>query len=452
MATLAIRKWTVMVYLAGDNNLDSAGVVDLKEMKEVGSTDQVAVIAQFDRSGKTRATKRYALKKGGTLAKDEVQSLGETDMGDPRVLQSFLEWGIQKYPAQHFLVVLWNHGAGWDDEDIYRAARRTAKLAITRRHHALGTSGGRARAVSIRQLRVVGTNRFRRALFATTIHAAVEPGLRARAIAFDDASKDFLDNLETKKVFAAIRKKLKRKVDILGMDACLMSMAEVGFQVRDSVAFTVGSEEVEPSDGWPYHKVLARLAKKPGMTPKELARTIAAEYVASYGANEDVTQSACDLGKCDLLGGAIDDLGKALKSHLDDAGVRAAVIQSRVQVQSYDVPDYVDLYNFCELVDTSCDESEVREACHGVMSALDEGGYVVESGFKGAKVEHSNGCSIYFPQKTISPLYATLDFTRRTAWDEFLAEYLSHTRQRTRTPDRGITHARPVALAARKPR
>jgi hypothetical protein len=30
------KRWTVMVYLAGDNNLDSAGVGDLKEMKKVG--------------------------------------------------------------------------------------------------------------------------------------------------------------------------------------------------------------------------------------------------------------------------------------------------------------------------------------------------------------------------------------------------------------------------------
>jgi len=31
------KSWTVMVYLAGDNNLDSAGVTDLNEMKRIGS-------------------------------------------------------------------------------------------------------------------------------------------------------------------------------------------------------------------------------------------------------------------------------------------------------------------------------------------------------------------------------------------------------------------------------
>ena len=52
--TVAKKNWTIMVYLAGDNNLDSAGAVDLKEMKQVGSNDQINVLAQFDRAGTIR--------------------------------------------------------------------------------------------------------------------------------------------------------------------------------------------------------------------------------------------------------------------------------------------------------------------------------------------------------------------------------------------------------------
>ena len=43
------KSWTFMVYMAGDNNLDPEGVQDLQEMKKVGSTAEVNVIAQFDR-------------------------------------------------------------------------------------------------------------------------------------------------------------------------------------------------------------------------------------------------------------------------------------------------------------------------------------------------------------------------------------------------------------------
>ena len=47
------------------------------------------------------------------------------------------------------------------------------------------------------------------------------------ALAYDDSARDF-DNLELAKVLAAVKAKLKRKVDLLGFDACLMNMLEIG--------------------------------------------------------------------------------------------------------------------------------------------------------------------------------------------------------------------------------
>ena len=137
------KQWTVMVYLAGDNNLDGAGAIDLGEMKAVGSTAGINVVAQFDRSGKTRETKRYFLRKGGSLAKDAVAGLGETNAGDPDVLASFVDWGTKNYPARHYALVVWNHGNGWDDEDVYRVARKRLKLTVTRRGKAFGGGGGK---------------------------------------------------------------------------------------------------------------------------------------------------------------------------------------------------------------------------------------------------------------------------------------------------------------------
>ena len=144
----ANKSWTVMVYLAGDNDLDSAGVVDLDEMKQVGSGDQLNIVAQFDRAGKSSATKRYLLRKGTTLAKDVVATLGETNMGDPEVLQDFLAWGAKNYPAEHYLVVIWNHGAGWDDENIYRSVKRGLKRNVAYKKKPVGeTVRGAAGAI-----------------------------------------------------------------------------------------------------------------------------------------------------------------------------------------------------------------------------------------------------------------------------------------------------------------
>ena len=41
------KKWTVMVWMAGDNNLQDAGEQDLREMKKVGSTNDIDVVADL---------------------------------------------------------------------------------------------------------------------------------------------------------------------------------------------------------------------------------------------------------------------------------------------------------------------------------------------------------------------------------------------------------------------
>lgn len=426
MPKVTEKEWTVMVYLAGDNNLDSAGVIDLKEMKKVGSTEQINVIAQFDREGKGIATNRYYIRKGGTLAKDVVGSLGETNMGNPRVLEDFIKWGIKNYPAEHYLVVVWNHGNGWNDENVYRVARNMMKLNIKRRGEVvLPAKGAQKDSVSIRRIRAIGGKKFRHALFHTSIMKAIT----IRGIAYDDDAQDFLDNIEMKRLLASTKKILKRKIDILGMDACMMSMAEVVYQLRDSVSLTVGSEEVEPGDGWPYDRILAKLAKKPAMTPNELATTIVNEYVASYPANSGVTQSACDLSKAGLLASAVDQLADVLNSHLSDAAVRATVIECRLQTQAYDTPDYIDLYDFCNLLESKTGFDDIRAACSAVKNMIQRDGVVIRSGYKGKNVKHSNGLSIYFPQKSLSSLYATLDFTKKTSWGKFLERCISYTRR-----------------------
>jgi hypothetical protein len=438
------KQWTVMVYLAGDNNLDAAALADLAEMKKVGSTAEVDVVAELDRQGGGVGTKRYHLQKGTPLTKDAVEDLGETDTGDPAVLKSFIQWGIQNYPAEKYMVVLWNHGAGWDDTDIYRTARSGMGLGIRRRDQvvAKGDNGGE---ISVRRVRTVADKPLRRALFKTTIEAAIRPGPQPRAIAFDDTSKDFLDNIETKKVLSAVTKKLGRPIDILGMDACLMSMAEVAYQIRDSVRVTVGSEEVEPGDGWPYDKILKELAAKPEMTAEELGVVIVKKYLASYDAESNVTQAACDLSKCDRLAGTMDRLAEALTPGFSDPAIRAAIFESRDQAQSYEVEDYIDLYNFCDLLQQKVGSGAVQKAANDVMDAVRAPGYVLDSGYKGSSMQHSYGVSVYFPRKEISPLYATLDLTKEIAWEGLLKKYSEEKRQ----PDRG---AAPRPRGPRSPR
>jgi hypothetical protein len=419
MKKTVAKEWTFMVYLAGDNNLDGAGVADLEEMKEVGSTEQVNIIAQFDRQGDEQETRRYYLTKKGSLEQNAVgDGLGETNMGDPNILQSFLLWGIEKYPANHYVVVLWNHGNGWNDEDIYRAARKL-NIGIHRKKRVIAAAGeDTGKSMSVRRMRVMTGQKFRRALFRTS----VEAGIKNRGIAYDDNARDFLDNLELKSVLASIAGTLGRKIDVLGMDACLMSMAEVGFQFRDTVSVTVGSEQTEPGDGWPYDRILAKLINQPAMTPEELSKIIVDEYLDSYDSNSGVTQSACALNMCGQLAAAVDKLSKCLISGLSNTACRSEIVETVLQVQRYEVRDYIDLNDFCDLLIVNCGTPDIRTAADDVIKAT-KSQYVLSSGYKGSEMSHSSGVSIYFPEDKISNLYSTLDFSQTTSWPKFLEEY-----------------------------
>ena len=98
-------KWTFMVFMAGDNNLDAAALRDITEMAQAGSTAEVNIIAQLDRAGAT-PTRRFKITKGGGYKKDVIAELGETNTGDPAVLADFLKWAVKDYPAEHYFLSL----------------------------------------------------------------------------------------------------------------------------------------------------------------------------------------------------------------------------------------------------------------------------------------------------------------------------------------------------------
>ena len=407
MPTAKTKKpWTFMVYMAGDNNLDPDGVQDLKEMKRVGSTDKVNVIAQFDRAT-GHVAKRYLLRKGGQVSKDAVASLGRINAGDPKRLMDFIKWGVRNYPAHHYVLVLWNHGQGWDDTDVYADERH-------------------------RSLRRLASGPIRHAFFHTPVRRALMRATRdeqVRAILLDDDAKDFLDNAEMKGVLAETKKLLKRKVDIVGMDACLMSMVEVGYQICESTDYTVGSEETAPLEGWPYDTILASLVKTPSMTPCDLSTLIVNRYLDSYQPADGVTYSACDLSKADALAAAVTALASALQAGLSDRAERQRLLSVRNQVQYYAVEDNIDLVDFCSLLATSGAGSAIVTACQDVIKAT-KSSYVVAQGFKGEGMKNSHGVAIYFPTQAVSPLYAGLDFSKKTGWDAFLKAYLAAVRSR----------------------
>lgn len=391
------KPWTVLVWIAGDNNLDEYGLKDIVEMKEVGSSDQLDILVQLDRAGDV-GTRRYHLKADTSLDDDLVEDLGETNTGDPAVATAFFVWGMKQCPSEKVLAVLWNHGSGIDEADIYR--------------------GAGSRGIAHR----MAAGPLRRALFSTTVDAARS----SRAIAFDDDARDFLDNKELRGVLEDVTKAAGRSIDVLGFDACLMNMLEIAFELRTFVGHMVGSEQTEPGNGWPYDRVLRFLADRPDASPGELAKATVERYLASYrGGGEDVTLSALDLAHVETASGAVDRLAKQLiVAVASDAGY-VAVSKAMKNVQRFELTDFADLGDFCRLLQTSGAGNDVRAAAQAVLDGLaGSSGLVSGSAHEGAGVDRATGVAVYLPLKgDVSVLYDRLEFASHTHWNQFLQTY-----------------------------
>jgi hypothetical protein len=407
------KPWTVLVWIAGDNDLDEFGLSDIAEMKKVGSTADVDIVVQFDRMGNGK-TARYHVKKGTRLAADVVEMLGETNTGDPAVAIDFFTWGMREYPSDKVLAVIWNHGSGIDETDVYA---RAASQGLAVERHAPPRRG----VVPRSQARRIASSRMRRALFSTTVDAA----LGSKAIAYDDTSRDFLDNAELKRVLAEVVKQAGRPIDVLGLDACLMNMVEVAYQLRGLVGHIVASEEVEPGDGWPYDTVMEALAAKPGASGLQVARTIVDRYLKSYTAADGVTDSALDVSQVTALAQAVDTLAATAIGYLESDADYAAFGKAVKTAQRFQMRDFVDLGDLCRQIAARTPRADLRLAAEDVLARL--GGaapFVVAEGHKGRDLKNATGTAIYFPVVgDVHLTYDQLDFAKDTRWGDLIARF-----------------------------
>ena len=412
LANAGPASWTVLAYMAGDNDLEGSLLGDLREMERVGSRPgSVEIVAQIDRApgydtsrGDWTGSRRYYVTKASSPGKTDsklLADLGETNTGDPRVLKDFIAFGVRRFPARATMLVLSNHGSGFyvPPEMVSRQSGRQRRFAHT------------ARAV-------------RRSLFHTTREWLLAPEPH-RGIAYDDGSGDCLDNRELKQVVADAHRILGHPVDVLGMDACLMTMLEVAYQLRDHVRILVGSEEVEPGDGWPYAAVFGDLTARPAMTPSELATTIVHRYAEYYDGGPDATQSAIDLAKLDDLVRAVDALARALLGALPSASVELTLYTAWRRSLRFLDGLYVDLRHFAHNLGGASTRSDVRRGCVEVQRAIEAGhGPIIAERHGGPRMAPASGLSIYFPPfRDPSAFYRDLDFARRTRWADFLDAY-----------------------------
>ncbi len=371
------KEWTVMVFLNADNNLERFGISDLKEMETVGSDQNMNILVQLDRAegydtsnGDWTGTKRYYVTKNdeALIGSEVVQDMGEVDMGDWREAVDFFEWGSKNYPAERYLFVYWNHGAGWLKE-------------------------GRKEEV-------------------------------VKGISYDDESGNHIDSIGIKKASDAMAYAIGRKVDIVAYDACLMGMVEVGAQMEDAVDVMIASEETEPGDGWEYIGAMNAIKEDPYASNAVISRKLVKAYMASYEGDSSwwgptaVTQASSYLSKMPRVQEAVDEFAEAIYKENDFDAFDIAMKNT----QSYAYSFYKDLVHFAEIVKENSTSNSVKVRANGVIDAVNA--CVIESMWQADKVANSNGLAIYAPKSNeYKSHYEYTEFAKNTAWDELLKAY-----------------------------
>ena len=120
----APAKWTFMVYIVGDNNLDDYVPLDIEtELAPAGSNEDVAVVVLADRAATAEWTQTllfYVTEGMEAIPENAVQDWGEANMGDPQTLIKFIRWTKTHHPAEHYALSLWNHGWSWRPDHAMR--------------------------------------------------------------------------------------------------------------------------------------------------------------------------------------------------------------------------------------------------------------------------------------------------------------------------------------------
>ena len=235
-------------------------------------------------------TQRF-LYKGGKFT--EVADLPLQPASEPDTLAGFLRFCRDEYPADHNMLVLWDHGGGpfgYGQDSIF------------------------GQMLSLKNIR-------------EALSSVYRPN------------------------------SAKPAFDIIGFDACLMGCLEVTHALEGFASYYCLSEEVIPGDGWDYGPWLQALTDDPTMSPALVGRKIADSYTDYYVTQNinvpmlenNTTFSVIDASKASELYDAYSALCRAqLVDAVQDLGVLADIGRCGVRATRYGV-NHANVFNTADL-------------------------------------------------------------------------------------------------------
>ncbi|MFH1254833.1 MAG: clostripain-related cysteine peptidase [bacterium] len=410
--TKGTASWTMLVYIAADNNLAPYASYNMNDMAAgLASLSGVNILVQWDQPSNNK-TWRYKITPGSKIDAGTLSS--EMGYNPAKELVSSMQWAVKNYPANNYALILWDHGSGI--EDFLPGSRNIINDASW---------------------------------------LNLMPSFPERGILYDDSQSTCLTNQGLTSALTQIKQLLGKNLDIIAMDACLMAMVEVGYQMKGLVNLFVGSQQTIPGYGYPYSQFIKPLSLNPaGTTSLQLAQSMVSSYKNFYTSQmptSDFTLSVIDVTSIDLIKQNIDQFVTAVTacSKVDKTKTKSIILAARKASISFEMPEYIDLYSFYANVlnntkKTSPKSSLILERQNkktnstpnkeyqkvlNVLNAVIQDGLskiskVVLQKSVGPVYAGAKGISIYYPiSGQIDSSYSKTIFAQSTAWTQFIKTY-----------------------------
>lgn len=434
-----MKEWTIMVYMAGDNNLSENMAFTLEDLEKhsndqsnTGGDRSVNLLAYFDNNSLTVPThyidySNSEVYRHQVTAKDQIHNnngngIHETneDSASPTSILNFFHWCVKtrKRKARNYAIIFSAHSFGFHGTSFLRDETSGTFMTLSD---------------------------FRKAL--------------------EQINNLYLEEDE--------------KIAILGFDSCVMSMLEIGYELKDVAHTIVASEGSLPNSGWGYAPMLKKFVSNidpeveifpSEQERQEYVKTIAGGFVEAFieqhkklaigGSAVDI--ASWDLSKVEPIAESVNELAIELNKYLKTnermgmvknervyAGLKKILLQSHYDCQTYMKEQCVDLKDFCERLVIECGNMEddedsavfrlITAKCDDIIAAVDD--CVLKCGYSGDTYQFSNGISLYFPWTLMAysmtdHRYKDLLFNRGDSyfqeltgvgseWNEFLHNYLS---------------------------
>ncbi|MEO0113891.1 MAG: clostripain-related cysteine peptidase [candidate division WOR-3 bacterium] len=364
--------WTILAYMDGNNNLDvslngnSYCIADAQEMEKIGSTDKVQIMVMLGSLKTGGNCKYYHIEKfenemPDSLSSTVIENLGTKDMSDKTTLHNFIKAGKEKYPAEHYMLIIDDHGGGW----------------------------------------------------------------RGACSDEQNGAGDLMSMPDMKQALDTFH------FDVIVFHACLMSMVEVAYELKDNAdymvacQFTMPMQSILGSEQW-----LGHLSANPNTTPLEISKKIVeAVYATANNKQKQAHMAVTDLSKMTALASRISNLGNMLVTETGNNWNEVLDAFNSTHYTQWDDPAFCDLREFCKKVLQEPNLQNINLIKNAAQEVIDGINDAVPMTMTNVTGLTRGGLNIHFPYRAElfeSTKYVQCQF-RSTNWHAFLSKFISST-------------------------